>query len=56
MKRQCRECNGCGFIYDMDGDGYASEVVCQNCMGFGWIDDPDAERDIKEGLNETIAK
>lgn len=48
MRKECPECFGRGMIESLDGDGYGSEVFCDNCNGLGWIDDPDSERDIKE--------
>lgn len=33
MRKQCPECLGSGFIECLDGDGYGSEVLCDNCNG-----------------------
>jgi hypothetical protein len=41
-KRVCPECLGIGFIECLDGDGYGSEVLCDNCNGLGYIEEKNA--------------
>ena len=48
--KKCPNCDN-GFVMELDGDGYGSEVICSICNGTGKIDednlqdpDPDKER------------
>ena len=36
----CPHCNGRGFVFVLDGDGYGGDVTCEDCNGTGKVEDP----------------
>ena len=47
MRKPCPYCES-GWVEDLDGDGYFSQVICDICNGLGYVETPDSERNIKE--------